>query len=1046
MPKRHAAKPSVEQSVARAMNALHRDYVVVGEGRVHAWHAWLIIGIVVGIVAGILFVANSTDGVALSNASSPANAAALPPPPPSPITQNFQDHFNYPDGPFLATDWAVASGAFRIKNMALLNVAAGKSISVVPKLASSDQQASARFVALNTDAAPAFGIVLRYTDAKNYYLAYRQSGGTSVLRISKIVNAAETVLVSRAWPNPVRGVPFTMTASVKGSQLFLSAGGGFSISTNDATFASGSVGLLMSSRVSNAPSVADDFTASVTVITPPSTAVQLTDQLIALSAQARMFAARADPQLTLLLQQMEAITNQLQPIIARDQTNAALAAQISALLIQAEKMQLGDPNLPLVLQSIDNVLLQLRSRLGPTIIIGTAPTVSPAVVPGLPDQELGEFTANVSGEAAVVSQVSFTVRVSSASSNGHTIINLKLIDQQGKLIAGPKDIPNFGASATLTFTDPFVLPVGMSTLHLVGKLGTDFSPGDVIKVETVPMSDNWVASGQTSGMPTALLPSGTISSSGVMVSHGAGISISLSSTPTSQTVIRGATGFTFANLIFDAGISGEDVRVTSAQVDLVASMATDLTNCQLFDGTTALNTGSNIINPTSSNIIAFTLDHNLVVAHGTQKTISLRCDISKSGTGDFAVWALQADNQFGVTGLITGFTATQSITPGQSGKMTFASGGGLSVSLDPSTPAAKLVQAGIDQAVTTLRLSAGSEAIDLKQIGLRLGGSVNPQDLVKLSIWDGATKVGEMYTTNQLQYGVSISGMIIPANGAKVLTIFALPSTIGVNQPGKTGDPLEVDWADSAPINVPMPSTYGIGQSSSQNIYATGGGALGSSMRLVRGFPTINVLIPPSTKLVAQNNFELYRFMVSARTDQTGGGGVGLYKFTYNIVTSGSTLGSTVNIGNLKVYGYNDCTSLTPMAGASADGSLNSGGAMVSQNGNEYAIHFNPINQITTAEAIHIPSGQSRCFIVKGTVSGSMQAGSFLTVVLEGDSGWAGVGPAGFIDQPTPVLSNHFIWSDNATTTSAVGNPDWFNSFIVPGLPSTGATSITFAS
>ena len=44
--------------IERALSALRKEYVVVGKTYVRAWHAWLTLGIVVGIVAGVVFVAN----------------------------------------------------------------------------------------------------------------------------------------------------------------------------------------------------------------------------------------------------------------------------------------------------------------------------------------------------------------------------------------------------------------------------------------------------------------------------------------------------------------------------------------------------------------------------------------------------------------------------------------------------------------------------------------------------------------------------------------------------------------------------------------------------------------------------------------------------------------------------------------------------------------------------------------------------------------------------------------------------------------------------
>lgn len=47
-----------ENITTRALKTLSKEYVAVGKTRVRSWHAWLIIGLAVGVLAGVLFVAN----------------------------------------------------------------------------------------------------------------------------------------------------------------------------------------------------------------------------------------------------------------------------------------------------------------------------------------------------------------------------------------------------------------------------------------------------------------------------------------------------------------------------------------------------------------------------------------------------------------------------------------------------------------------------------------------------------------------------------------------------------------------------------------------------------------------------------------------------------------------------------------------------------------------------------------------------------------------------------------------------------------------------
>ena len=46
-----------DRLVDDAIKTLKNEYLVVGKRRIKPWHAWLIIGILVGVAAGILLIA-----------------------------------------------------------------------------------------------------------------------------------------------------------------------------------------------------------------------------------------------------------------------------------------------------------------------------------------------------------------------------------------------------------------------------------------------------------------------------------------------------------------------------------------------------------------------------------------------------------------------------------------------------------------------------------------------------------------------------------------------------------------------------------------------------------------------------------------------------------------------------------------------------------------------------------------------------------------------------------------------------------------------------
>ena len=115
---------------------------------------------------------------------------------------------------------------------------------------------------MDNNLGPRFGIVLRYQDAKNYYLIYRRTGGSSLLVISKVVNGVETVLGSASLSNPTKGVAFHIKGRVSATTLSLDFDGVNKVNANDTTFATGKVGILVGNSSSSIQQQADNFTAT----------------------------------------------------------------------------------------------------------------------------------------------------------------------------------------------------------------------------------------------------------------------------------------------------------------------------------------------------------------------------------------------------------------------------------------------------------------------------------------------------------------------------------------------------------------------------------------------------------------------------------------------------------------------------------------------------------------------------------------------------------------------------------------------------------------
>jgi hypothetical protein len=604
---------------------------------------------------------------------------------------------------------------------------------------------------------------------------------------------------------------------------------------------------------------------------------------------------------------------------------------------------------------------------------------------------------------------------------------------------------------------------------LKGKLGTDYATNDTIAASTTPNSD-WTNVKGVQTNKSIPLSFATFTGSTMTVKKGT-LKVSTLPTPIEQTIVAGTQGFNFANFSFDATASGEDVRLNSIQVEYNFGQPNsndDLTNCQLWDGTTALNIGTNVVNGSNFDITAddktFTLDQSLIIPKGTIKTLALKCNTAATTTQLVSNyhWTLEipgdADDMI-PTGVTSGSTITETYIDTTGQKITLTNGGTLAVSLDTSSSPAIFIASGnsTGNTVSAYRLMSMAEDIRLTQVGLMLASTASntPEDLTKVSLWNGPTKLTEIVFTGDTATATipNIPEAVISKGVDLVLTIKADIAAIGTSDPARPGHHVRVEIDPNAGDSL-GDATQGIGLSSGLTIHATGIPSSSAGARIMKVVPTLTKLSLPSTTLV-NLTIPLYRFSVTAPSS----GNVGLYKFTYLVATS--TSGTPMfSIKNLKVYGYSNSAFSVPAY--ANDGFLNSAttnGVVNTPNG-MFEVKFDPVAQSGTPEAIQVPAGTTRYFELIGTVANMSATSSSVMVNLQGDPVWtmgtntsgdnadnfvgAKAGNYAFTTTAVNVdfgTHDDFIWSDNATTTSGVGTYDWVNGTFLPGLPSTSMTS-----
>lgn len=657
----------------------------------------------------------------------------------------------------------------------------------------------------------------------------------------------------------------------------------------------------------------------------------------------------------------------------------------------------------------------------------------------LSNQPLGGYVVDLKGEAVTVQSSVFTIASTTGSGTG-LLTNVTIVDENGTVIAGPKDpVYTSALVQTVTFTDAITYKTGRHVYTLRGKVASGIGNNGTYIVTTVPSSGWTSAKGDITGNSFSF-GTGSFAMNTMTVKAGAMV-IGPGSSPASQTITAGGSQVLLANFAFDATQSGEDLRFATvpARLTWVTGAATELTACAIYDGATQLTTGSNTVNPSGTSPVdnTFTLDTPVNVTKGTVKTLGLKCNVSGSATDaatySWAPGAAAFITSFTITGAISGTSVTPTSSSGTAPTFTIGSGT-LVASLDSSSPSYTITSGGsLGVTANVIRFLATNDSINLSKLGLSLTNtsSSSAADLVMASVYDGATLVG----TATFNPGATVATstfstpVLFTKNVAKTLTVKVDLANIGIGeQATSSGHMVAVDYLNGE----------GSGASSGTTIF-TSGSTASSGFRVFRSYPTIaletgtNAL--PTTGL---QDGRLMRFRVTADAK----GPVNITQFVLNVATT------TANVTNLNIRAFTNAGYSTPVAGVSTDGSLQATAQSeiaANQNGNATT---SVQTAGGTATVLTIPAGETRYFEVYSTITGDA-TGAAVTTRLLGNSAFPAIANVGATVNPllsaaSTVFTNtansgRFIWSPNSTTTSAIRtDQDWTNGYGVPGLPAGG--------
>ena len=658
------------------------------------------------------------------------------------------------------------------------------------------------------------------------------------------------------------------------------------------------------------------------------------------------------------------------------------------------------------------------------------------VATNVSNQPLGGFQTNLTGEGITVQSLKVHFNyLSGLAATANVITSVSLVNENGATVAGPFDaVVDGGTAQTVTFTGSIDFPVGTHTYTLQGKVPSSATNGTTVQASTTPSSDWTNVTGDTTG--NNITPNVGLVTMSTMTVKGVALSAAVSSSPTSQTIVAGGSNVLFANFQLDASQSGENVRLSSLPITEVGTgqASSTLSNCQIWNGSTALNTGSRVINTTNiSGAFSIGFDNALTIPKGTVVTLGLTCNISSGATGTYQFGLNSTFPTTNVTGVSSGASpsGTNISVAGSGPVMSVTGSAGLVASTDSSAPSYTIVAGGTSGVTANvIKFRASNEAVNLTKVGLTLTNataSSSASDLIAVNLYTGnnimtttgtaipaGTLIGSATFLGNATFATSTLNQSIqlPKDQDATIVVKADLADIGSNQPGHEGNLEAINYLNSE----------GTGANSGATVRGNAG--VTSGVAGLRTFNTYPVVAAGPATVANPNgtNVAIKKFSISAAT----AGAVGMYQLAFSLATSSAT------VTNVQLHAYSDSGYSTP-ANVPGNSSGQFGTAQApNASGNVF------FNQSTPFQ---IGAGSTVYFTVTGNVTPvSSPTNWTAAVTLLGDTAYPSLSTA--MGQATAVTGNtnggNFTWSPNATGTAATTDLDWTNGFGVSGLPSTG--------
>lgn len=505
------------------------------------------------------------------------------------------------------------------------------------------------------------------------------------------------------------------------------------------------------------------------------------------------------------------------------------------------------------------------------------------IAPGATNLALFAFDAIVKGEPLSITRVEMTGALTTMTYDQLT--NCSIYDSTGSIMAGPADLSD-QVNDFVTWTDTFIMPVGTNTYTVKCNIASATATGDIVVFGFDQDNTDTDLTGDQNDVAHAITAKGTVSNNTVtptpadtditgntMTVAAGSLAVVTQTTPPAQTVVVGVKGYEIANVLLDAGSSGEDVKITSITITNTtgaAAKGNDLTGVVLkVDGVQYGDTSSTwtLVSGTSCDTagdnctMAITLSNPIVVPKGTTKILKVYADIKGSAvTGATATHTINIGTTAAhllAVGATTGLAVTEA-TSGDGTAQTVTDTGTLTTIISSADPSAKIVTAnstGVTWQVYDFKPNYENVRLDTLHLTLTAAADLRPENFTKFYLYNGTTKLAEAAASATPEF--NNINFTMTANTNYTLTVKADLAQIGYGFAGHSGDTGSIDLGSVAS------DLDAVGLSSGAAVNQSAAISTGSDHYIYKTIPTFAKVTDSNTSL-SPGIMETLRFTVTA--------------------------------------------------------------------------------------------------------------------------------------------------------------------------------------